>query len=190
MSDEPNQPQQPPPVQPYGPYGPQPQMSYGPPYGPPPLYAPPPQPKQSKRWLWITLSVIGGIVLLSCIGCTIAFGQFVSPIAGPVITVSAYYASIQQQDYAKAYSYLDTNEATIKGQQITSQDAFTKLAQNADATEGKVTAISSGSGFQPPLGSTTARMTLEITRGSKTYPVTLQLKKIGNDWKISSADAI
>src|SRR5215471_17024198 len=63
---------------------------YGqPPYGgsPVPSYWPPQQPKKpSRRWLWITLAILGGIIALSCVGCSIVFalglGSF-AKLAGP-----------------------------------------------------------------------------------------------------------
>src|SRR6266516_2824315 len=68
------QPQQPygqPPYQgqqpPYGqpPYG---QEQYG---GPPPNYGQPPK-KSSLKWLWITLAIVGAVLVLGCGGCAIA----------------------------------------------------------------------------------------------------------------------
>src|SRR6266567_4736081 len=58
-----------------GPYG-QPPPGYGqeqyrgaPPM-PGPGYAPQQAPrKSSRRWLWITLAIIGGIIVLGCAGC-------------------------------------------------------------------------------------------------------------------------
>src|SRR6266704_4294378 len=81
--------QQPPPPE-YGPppYG-QPQWGQQTPpppyaptqYGPPPYGAPPvpgyaqpqPQPRQSRRALWIVLGIFGGLIVLSCALCGIFF---------------------------------------------------------------------------------------------------------------------
>src|SRR5689334_21190863 len=40
-------------------------------YGIPPFpnYAQPQPPKRSLRWLWITLAIVGGILVLACAGC-------------------------------------------------------------------------------------------------------------------------
>src|SRR5437016_4241896 len=95
-------PQQQPPYQqpPYVP--PQQQPPYQQPqYGMPPMqnYTPPQPPKKSLRWLWITLGIIGGIIILSCAGCAIAsvFGiSFIAKTVGqPTIVASSYYQAIK-----------------------------------------------------------------------------------------------
>src|SRR5579872_3525151 len=116
MGYDPNQPygagQPPPPYgQPQPPYG-QPPTQYNPPplppdygqqpYGQaPPMYGgAPPMPsygqlqkKSSLRWLWITLAIVGGLLVLGCGGCAIAsfagIGYFAKTIAGPSVAVTA-----------------------------------------------------------------------------------------------------
>ncbi len=48
------------------------QSAYGQPAGIPPLpgYTPVSQPKKSRRGLWITLGIVGGILLVSCVICS------------------------------------------------------------------------------------------------------------------------
>ncbi|GAC1424301.1 MAG: hypothetical protein PVS3B3_10950 [Ktedonobacteraceae bacterium] len=202
MNDGANQPPQPqPPYEqptaqytqhpPYGQlqYG-QPQPQYGQPqYGQPPIYAQPQPQKRSLRWLWITLGVIGGIVVLGCAACGIAgvFGvNFVAQAVGPAVVSGQYYAAMSQQDYTKAYSYLDTSSISVQGQAVT-QQAYAQAAQIVDTTQGKVTK-SSSTGFN--VTNDTATVTMSITRARAAYDVHLQLKKIGNDWKIVSMDRL
>jgi len=146
------QPQQQPPYGPYGqlppnnpPYG-QPQPAYGqPPYGQPPMYAQPQPQKRSLRWLWITLGVVGGILVLACAGCGVAVAlgyNFAAKIAGPAVVSASYYSAISKQDYTSAYSYLDTSTVSIQGQTLTEQE-YAQAAQAIDTTQGKVTKSSS-----------------------------------------------
>ena len=169
------------------PYG---QPQYGqPPFGQPPMYAQPQPPKRSLRWLWITLGVVGGILVLACAGCGIAGAlgiNFLAQAVGPAVVSTQYYTAVGQQDYTKAYSYLDTNSISVQGQSVAAQ-AYTHAAQALDATQGKVTRSSSTS-FN--VTNDTATVTMSVTRTSGAYDVHLQLKKIGNDWKIVSMDRL
>ena len=180
-------PQQPPFGQPFQ------QPQYGQPqqpqYGQPPIYAQPQPQKRSLRWLWITLGVVGGILVLGCAACGIAGAlgvNFVSQAVGPAVVASQYYNAVSQQDYNKAYGYLDTNSISVQGQTLT-QQAYAQAAQLVDTAQGKVTK-SSSTGFN--VTTNTATVTMNVTRSSGAYEVHLLLKKIGNDWKIVSVDRL
>ena len=90
------------------------------------------------RWLWITLAIIGGIIVLGCAGCAIAsaagIGFFAKTVLGPTTTANAYYQAIKNQDYAKAYTYIDTSKASGQLQQETGQ-AFSALGQLDDKAQ-------------------------------------------------------
>ncbi len=173
------------PTQPYG------QGQYG---GAPPNYAQPsqePPQKKSRKWLWITLAIIGGVLVLGCGGCAIAaaagIGFFASTVAGPTVTANAYYQAIKNQDYAKAYTYLDTSRVSVvNGQQVT-QQAFTALAQLEDRTQGTVTNFSQ---TNINVNNDTATVTMSVTRNGSPYTVQLEMNKVGNDWKITRANNI
>jgi hypothetical protein len=213
MSYDPNnpygqgQPQQPygqPPTQ-YTPpaYGPDQQQPYGQPqyggppspgqpqYGGPPPFAQP-QKKTSLRWLWITLGVIGGILVLSCAGCAIAGAlgfNFLAQAVGPQITVQQYYQAVKQQDYATAYSFL-TSDASVSanGQSgpVSGESSFQTAATTLDTTLGTVTSYTANT-----QGSDTSHVTVTVTRSrGGSYDVHLVLVKVGNNWKIQSADGI
>ena len=182
------QPQPPPYGQPLPPqYGqPQPPLYGQPPYGPP-MYAQPQQPKRSLRWLWITLGIVGGILVLACAGCGIAGAlgyNFVAKAVGPAVVASQYYVAVGDQNYAKAYSYLDTSSISVQGRSVTEQE-YARIEQVIDTTQGKVTK-SSSTDFN--VNNDTATFTMRVTRTSGAYDVHMQLKKIGNDWKIASID--
>ena len=180
------------PNQPYG----QAQPPYGQPQYPPTQYAgpggygPPPQQPQKKslRWLWITLGIIGGIVVLGCIGCavTAALGVgFFAKQIGPTVVADEYYTALKNQDYAKAYTYWDTNSVTsVQGQQVTEQ-TFAALAQAVDTTKGSITSFSAVPDSNDP-----SLVTVTVTRGSTTYDVQLQLRQVNGNWKIVKATGI
>ena len=217
-NQQPQQPQQPqpnpyevPPTQyagqsPYEPtqyVGPQynPQQQYGaPPYNQPPPYGAPPvpgyaqvpqqQPKRSKRWLWITLSIVGGVLVLSCIGCVVlgALGyNFLAPTVSASVTASSYYQAIENQDYTKAYSYLANNMQTTTSNQPLTQSLFTQGAKAKDTVAGTVTNFSQTS---ISTNNGTASVTISVTRSGQPYLVHLQLQQINGNWVIIQFDTI
>ena len=215
MSYDPNQPnEQNQPQQPYEPptqYTPPPE--YNQPYAQPPAYGQPPYSgvppvppvptyvppqRSSLRWLWITLAVVGGILVLGCGGCIIAsvaglgiFGRAVSTAIAPSATANSYYNAIKKQDYATAFTYLDTSGTSVKGQQV-SKDAFIILGQTIDATKGTVSSFSqSGISLNTSTSSgNTATVTMDVTRNGSSYTVHLELRQENNVWKITSVDNI
>lgn len=180
------------------PYNPQ-QYGSPPPYNPSP-YAPPPvpgyaqapqPPKRSLRWLWITLSIIGGILVLSCAGCVIAskagYNFLQSNVVGPTEVANSYYQAIENQDYSQAYTYLANNMQTTSGQTL-SQNLYTAAAQAKDTTDGQVTNFT-----QANLSNSngTASLTMTVTRNAQTYDVHLKLQQDSSGtWKITSYDDI
>ena len=192
---------QPPYGQPQPPYG-QPQPPYGqpqPPYGQPqygtpmaPGYMTPLQPpKKSLRWLWITLGILGGLMVLACGGCAIIGAleaKNFSQAIGPAIVVEQYYQAVQKQDYTTAYSYVSSN-ATFTSQgrtiPITQQSVYTTTAQSLDTQLGPMTSHTT-----KMVGTDTTQFIVTVTRGGKNFVVHLTLAKIGNNWKIVNADGI
>ncbi len=206
------------PQSPYGqpPYG-QPGQPQQPPYGqqwgqqPPPDYAPtqyvapaygaqpvpgyiPPQPRKSRRGLWIVLGIIGGLIVLSCALCGILFAlgagplvNMVGSIAGPAYTVNQYYNAVEKQDYSTAYSYLSTNLIAQNNQPLT-QELYMTAAQTLDTAKGKVSNYSVGS---VSVTNNIASVTVTVTRGSTpAYDVHLQLQQVNGSWKITRFDNI
>ena len=208
-----NQPQQPP-SSPYppaydpyapSPYGPPPGTQYGapqvppgqapygsPPYGVPPMqFVPAPQKKSSLTWLWITLGIIGGILVLGCAGCGIFFysvGKQATNFVGPAITVGEYYQFLKQGDYSRAYTFVDPNASyTVGGQTVTvsNEQSFAQAAQSVDASQGTITSIQTGQ-----TTTDTTHMTMIVTRNGSPYDVHLTLQQEGGSWKIIAADGI
>ena len=189
-----------PPPPPYAP------TQYGvPPYGaPPPGYAPPPA-RQSNRWVWIPLGILGGLIVLGLVACVFslvlagkAAQQTISTVAKSIektetasasgnaqVTVQQYYTAIESQDYAAAYGYLESNLTTTDGQTLT-QQLFTQAAMQRDTSLGQITSFT----ITPDTNDST-KFTVSVTRGtSAPYTVNIQATLVGSDWKISSYDAI
>lgn len=129
--------------------------------------------------------------MLLCVGSSIIVAQGVGSLvrlAGPAIAAQDYYRAIEQQDYTKAYTYLDSNATlTVNGQSVpvTQQDEFTTEATIVDSTSGPV------SYFRANInGNDYARVDVTVTRNGPSYLVHLQLQQVGNTWKIISADGI
>ncbi|HLZ55740.1 MAG TPA: hypothetical protein VKR06_02235 [Ktedonosporobacter sp.] len=160
------------------------------PYGQIPPVAP--APRKRRRWPWI-LGIIAGVIILACVGGTIAIVLVVNN--SPSKTAAQhYYDAIKSQDYATAFSYLDpTMTLTIQGQQqqITSQ-TFTQAAQGYDTDKGKVSAYSiTGVNLNSSTSTgNTADITVQVTRNGAPYDVHLRLQQQGNDWKIVSFDSL
>ena len=177
---------------PYGqpgqpPYG---QPAYGQPGLPPvgvPDYARAPQAqKKSRRGLWIALGIIGGVLVLLCVGFGVAgalgVSLFTSIVSGPTNAVNQYYTAVENQDYQTAYSYLQLDTFTVGGQQVAANEAvYARLASALDTTKGKVT---SHSITNIQVNNNDATVVINATRSGQTYEVQLELQKIGNDWKI------
>ena len=109
------------PPPPQQPYSVPPQQPYGTPgYPPPPVpsYAAPGTVQQkSRRGLWITLGVIGGVLLLFCIACSV----FVyAARSTPGKTLTTFCNALKSQDYQTAYDQLSTG---LKNQFTESQFA-------------------------------------------------------------------
>ncbi|HEU5440265.1 MAG TPA: hypothetical protein VFU88_13325 [Ktedonobacterales bacterium] len=158
---------------------------------PPPGYTPPAKPR-SRRPLFI----IGGIVaavLVVCIAGVTAIALLVNN--SPAKSVSqAYYQAMASQDYAKAYSYLDSQMTLTVGgnSQTLTQVIFTQAAQAYDAQRGKISSFSiTGVSVSASTSSgSSGKVTVHVTRGSKSYDVHLDLTQEGNDWKISAFDSL
>ncbi|MBX5450250.1 DUF4878 domain-containing protein [Thermogemmatispora sp.] len=177
----------PPPPPAYGPVPTAPGINpYGVQYGLPPQ--PPQPPRRSLRWLWITLAIVAGLVVLVCGGC-ILVGYIVALTGSPDSTVNNYYSAIQKQDYNQAYSYLAIDTLTIQGEEISAtQSRFALAAATIDQQAGTVTRYSITSSS---TDGNEATVVVHVTRSSGVaYDVHLQLTKIGDEWKITQLDNI
>jgi len=158
---------------------------------PPVLQATPPA-RRSRKPLWIVLSIVGTILLLSCVICGVAGTRLFAPAIQDATSitnvVTDYYQKISDHQYNAAYADLQISNLT--------QSSYLQQAQQRDSQFGavssfNVTGVSASSTFtnQNILVSTYA-ITLTATRGSNSYTVHLTLQKIAGNWKITSFDTI
>ncbi len=146
------------------------------------------QPRKSRTWLWIVLGSVIGVLLFSALVAGSAFfalHSFFQQTDQSVPVVASYGLAFIRQDYANAYTDLDSR-ATINGQQV-DQQSFTALATYADTHYGTVSGYSIDSPLQ---GNNPSQVTITVHRGNRNYQVHLKLKLEGNDWKIVSADGV
>ena len=162
-------------------------------------------PGNSRRLLWIVLAVVvilgivGGVFLsLSFSGSrssSSAQSTVVATAQSTVVTATGaesiatqYYQAIQQQDYQKAYSFLNVSTLKVQGQNVpATEQLYMQLASGADAARGKV---SSSALKSTSTSNGATSITVTATRNGNPYEVHLTLQQSGADWKIVFFDQI
>jgi hypothetical protein len=114
-------------------------------------------------------------------GVIVGLNAFFNTTTEPTPVAANYYLAIMTQNYAKAYTDLDSH-ARINGEPI-DQQTFVTLATTADSQNGNV------SGYSIE-GNDPSRPTITVHRGARIYQVHLQLQQENGVWKIISADGI
>lgn len=130
------------------------------------------QPRKSRRGLWITLSVIAGILLLSCIACG-AFAYLNTPT--PKKTLDNFCNGINTGDEHAAYQQLSTNL-----QSSTSEAKFSAALTNIKRCS-HTEPVESSSG-----NSATAGVTLIDNTGQQATGTAKLIDESANGWKIES----
>ncbi|GHO88762.1 hypothetical protein [Dictyobacter formicarum] len=162
---------------------------------PPPFVAGPPPAKQSRKWIWILISVLAVIVIASCGLCAWAssslIGKTYSQTFNAVINsnqlINDYYSAVQNKQYTQAYNYLSP-QGSLKDM---SRDQFIAQAIKRDELYGSVLRYTpSQPQLNPYNGSNLDSLSInvDIARQKKSYTAHLQLKLINNQWKIVSYD--
>ena len=140
------------------------------------------QPDRSFRRLWLSLSIIGSILLLNCVVYIIL--HVLTPPLDATATANAYYQAIENKDFTKAYSYLSP-DYPVGGHERLSQAMFISSARAKDTTAGPVTNFSQ-------IGNSTnngiVSVSLAITRTGQSYIVNLLLQQNHSVWQIINAD--
>jgi hypothetical protein len=164
-------------------YGPLPQ-GYGPPYGYPTMASQPPN--KSRKGLWITLGVIGGVLVLCCaIGVGLVIYAAVQ-VSKPISVAQSFCDDLKAQDYNAAYTLTSAGY-----QSRVSQLQFVQRAQNDDQTNGKVTSCklqTNSFNFNFNTSISTFTVAIQITR-NQTTTGNLTLVKHGSNWTIDAVDA-
>jgi len=119
-------------------------------YLPPVAWPQAQQPRQSHKALWITLSVVGSLLIVLCVSCSVLLAVSLSrittqitslpPGVDPVVAASNFCSYEINQDYASAYGLLSPN---LQGQ--ISQQQFISDNQTRDASQGQVIGCSAAS---------------------------------------------
>lgn len=185
----PTPPSSPPPQQPQYPYpypGPYP-YPYPYPYGPGPQ-----PPKRSNTALWVTLSILAGVIVLSCVACGFALALAarnvpvgaLSSALGPQITATQFCAAEQTGDYVGAYQLFST---TLQDQWT--QDQWTAANLAREQSNGAVRDCQ----VVPTGGSTTSdtatiQIQLTLDDGQHTGALTLVSDSDTGLWQIDAID--
>lgn len=146
------------------------------------------QPQKSRIWLWIVLGSLIGVLLFTALVAGSAFfavRSFFQQTDQSLPVVASYGLDFMRQDYTDAYTKMDS-QATINGQQV-DQQSFIALATAADTRYGNMSGYSIDSPLQ---GTNPSYVTITVHRSNQNYQIHLQLKLVGNDWKIVSADGV
>ncbi len=170
-----------------------PQGFYPPPFVPP--YERRPTVRKSRHWLWITLSIVGAVLLLTCGLCSWAAYNFLVPavqgVSGSLNVIDDYYGSLQTKNYVAAFGDINT-QYELGG--LTE----TKFAQEASTRDSQYGPILSFTPGQPAYASTPnggfdfTRFTVsvDVKRAKLSYTTTFSVRKIGNNWKITNFDNV
>jgi hypothetical protein len=165
-----------------------------PPFVPiPPPSMPVPPAQKSRKWMWIVIALLGGVLVLSCGLCTWAGYMLVAPTVqdetSALSLVNNYYDAIQARNYDAAYSYL----APQNKNSILTREQFIQQAEKRDSQYGSVRTYESGQpsipgnpGGNGPNSLTLSHLTItvNVTRAHLNYAVQLSLEKTGGGWKI------
>src|SRR5579872_877144 len=165
----------------------------------PPSFVPPYErrrpAKKSRRWLWITLSIVGAVLLLTCGLCSWAAYSFLAPavqgVSGSLNVVDDYYSNLQTKDYAAAFGDINTQYELSS----LTETQFAQQASDRDSQNGAVLSYTPG---QPAYASspnggfdfTRFTISVDVKRPKLSYTTTLYVRKIGNNWKITNFDSI
>ena len=143
--------------------------------------------------------LIGGlmlvVVVLAVIGLSTHFINRVSTTVTtlfnrtdvPEFVAAHYYEAIRNRDYAMAFGDLDS-QATLNGQPL-DEPAFVEDATNADAQRAALFSYGLLRQSDAATPSATA-FAANLRRGDQSYIVHVQLRQVGDRWKIISIDGL
>lgn len=159
------------------------------PYGPPP-YAPPPQPpRSSNKGLWIGLSILGAVILLSCVACAVGFGFLINAAGrtltsslGPDLVATELCTDEENSDYIAVYDLFSSNLQTQMA-----QNDFVAASQAREQASGVVRDCMA----QPPgqVQSSSARVQITLTLNDGQHDGFITVVQSGGLWQIDSYDS-
>lgn len=154
------------------PYASQPQPGAFPqpsPYGTSyPGYQPPQPPKKRKTWLWVTLGVVGGILVISIIACTLVVTSFSSLVKTTANTDATSTAMASNTDVATPESTGTASDNSTSGAVDISPATVgkTNTLQNVDCVVTSVKKVPGDSLAQPKAGDEFIVIHVKITNRS------------------------
>ena len=150
--------------------------NYMPSSAPPPGYMPPvapgyvQPPKKSLKWLWITLGIVGGLLLVLCVICGFLI-FFVNP-STPNKTLDTFCNDLNNKQYHDAYLQLSPGfQSSLSESAFTGTFSRVNGCAHTDASENGSTS--------------TANLTLTTSAGLTANPVVSLIKDGNNTWKIN-----
>ena len=162
-----------PPQAPYAP-PPPPYMPPMPPAGVPPYpgYGAPVQPRRSQRGLWLTLGIVGGVLVLLCVVVSVIA---LANVSSPGKTLDTFCNALTSGDTHTAYTQFSTSL------QNRVQEAQFREALSVD----RVTSCTHGSPDQSG-DSATADLTIVYTSGNIENDVVALIRDSDGNWKIDN----
>ena len=151
----------------YSGYIPPQQPGYVPPVAP--AFASPQQPKRNLKWLWITLGIVGGLLVVLCAIC--GFLVFVANPSTPDKTLDTFCNDLNNKQYHDAYLQLSP-----RVQSTGSESSFTSTFTNVNSCAHTNAADNGTTG--------SANLTLTTRTGLAANFVVKLTKDSSNIWKI------
>jgi hypothetical protein len=144
------------------------------------------RPRRSRKTLWITLSVIGVVLLFLCGLCG---WNIVAPVfqdtSAAINVATDYYQNLENNRYSAAYADVQVSNLT--------EAAFTQQAQTRETQYGAISSfdLNSPSAQIAEDGTITSySMTVSVVRAKSSYSAQLTLHEVGANWKITAFNSI
>jgi len=160
----------------------------------PDWYAPPPPPaqtKQSRRTLWIVLGIIGGVTLLSCIGCVATASILVDRFDVDFGSSPEGDAAQRQLELAARGQHRERWELLHPDQQeVVPAGLFAICAQYDDADSIDILlSFAENNHFISRVGEVDARVVLySIDKGISTETEFVEMVQVDGEWRWTMSD--
>ncbi|HTP10543.1 MAG TPA: hypothetical protein VMP08_19955 [Anaerolineae bacterium] len=152
-------------------------------------------PQNNRKRTLLIIGLVGILIVLTVIGLsTYVINRVNTTVTTlfnqtdvPEFVAAHYYEAVRNHDYATAFGDLDS-QATLIGQRL-DESAFIKDAIDADTQRGALFSY----GLLRHAGDSAQAATqfdASLQRGGQSYTVHIQLRQVGDRWKIVSMDSL
>lgn len=131
-------------------------IAYPPEHMPPDLSAP--RARRARRWPWISLGVILGVLLIPCVCCSFLGGLLLLQVTSSNSTLAAFCQDLMHQHYHDAYDLLSSS---LRAQ--TPLEDFIRINTDRDATLGPIRDCQ-GSGGSVSVSNDIVTLPMRLTR--------------------------